>query len=144
MALWAALLFLAKPGPQELTPTEIKATSILSSHKIEKHLLARWMPSELNISPSDRESQEWSRVANAGRGCWKVTACPSIVARRGWVSSEGIISNRYQCVFSHKENKKARALKWKFSRLGRGWKIKFGARDLLCADTESENMYFSH
>lgn len=63
---------------------------------------------------------------------------------QGWVSSERIIFNCHPCIFPLKENKKATALKWKFSRLGRGWKVKYGARDILCADTESENMYFSH
>jgi hypothetical protein len=29
--------------------------------------------------------------------------------------------------FFHKENKKALALKWKFSRLGWSWKVKCGA-----------------
>ena len=126
VALWAALLFLPSLAPRNWHPQKSK---LPLSCLLTLHLVAHWMPGELNILPNDRESgsrwtEAWPWYA-AQKGC--VGEWGPVITHGQRESLERIISVTNAFIF-HKENKKATVLKWKFSRLGRSWKVKYGAR----------------
>lgn len=133
LSLWhcgAALLLLAKLGPQDLIPTEVKTPL---SCVFTLHLLPCRCPVNSTFCPvtENQEGPDGHRrvlVPSAEGMCWRVSAHSSVIMHRERLSWGWIISNCYQCIFFDKEAKEVTALKWKLPRLRRSWKVKYSAR----------------